>query len=375
MFNQLAEMDGIDVDIFYFDPGATELMYDEGYGKDIRWDVSILHKSAKVLWNPIRSKSVVHWRQICPGVVWALFSRKYDWIWLGSYSSPASFLALICAKLAGVRVMLQTDTNILNEKRKVRGSLFRAYINLYYRLVDKFLAIGDKNRDHFLDRGCRESAIILCPYPVDIERYQNLSQGESGCAASKEIRRRLNIREDAFVFVFCGKLIERKRPMDFIRAVLEVCKTIDSPIHGLVVGSGPLEESLRSSLSKDSPITITGFVNQLEMPIYLNSGNAGVVCSDYDPHPLVCTEMAACGLPLIVSHFCGVWGRDDIVKPGENGIVYECGNVQELSKAMAILASSSIISKRMGMRSLEISETQSYRRAAEIVYKTTREDA
>jgi glycosyltransferase involved in cell wall biosynthesis len=140
-----------------------------------------------------------------------------------------------------------------------------------------------------------------------------------------------------------------------------------SDTYGLIIGSGEMEQQLRATLTADDRVVITGFVNQSEIPYHMLLADIGVVSSEWDPHPLVTTEFAMCGLPVIVSHFCGVWGEHDILRPGENGFLYDCGDVPELAKQISRLLDDDALRMQMAQRSLVIAEEQSADYAAKVV--------
>jgi glycosyltransferase involved in cell wall biosynthesis len=175
---------------------------------------------------------------------------------------------------------------------------------------------------------------------------------------------RYDIPPKAKIIVFSGKLIERKRPQDFIRALRQLDR---DDVYGLMLGSGPLEDTLRRELVSTDRVRLAGFVNQSLMPYHLLLGDVGVVTSEWDPHPLVTTEFAACSMPVVVSHYCGVAGEHDILRPGENGYTYECGNIDELVNYLTQLLDNEVLRRRMGQRSVELAHEQSAEYAAEVV--------
>ena len=180
----------------------------------------------------------------------------------------------------------------------------------------------------------------------------------------EELRTRHAIPQGARVVAFCGKLIERKRPRDLIDAL----RLIDrKDTYGLLIGSGEMEADLRKHLTLNDRIVITGFVNQSEIPYHMLLADIGVVTSEWDPHPLVTTEFAMCARPVIVSHYCGVWGDHDILRPGENGFLYKCGDVPELAEQISSLLDQDDLRLSMGQRSLVFAEAQSAEHAARVV--------
>jgi glycosyltransferase involved in cell wall biosynthesis len=84
---------------------------------------------------------------------------------------------------------------------------------------------------------------------------------------------------------------------------------------------------------------------------------------------LVTTEFAACGLPVVASHFCGVWGEHDILRPEENGFVYTCGHVDELVGYVTRLLHDDTLRQSMGRRGMELAQEQSAQYAAEVIMR------
>jgi hypothetical protein len=65
--------------------------------------------------------------------------------------------------------------------------------------------------------------------------------------------------------------------------------------------------------------------------------DVGVVNSEWDAHPLVATEFAVCGLPVVTSECCGAWGEHDVLRVGENRFTYPCGQVEMLAEPIRSL--------------------------------------
>ena len=133
----------------------------------------------------------------------------------------------------------------------------------------------------------------------------------------------MGIPPDAVVFAFVGKLIDKKRPADFVAAVTRA-RRAGSRLHALVIGSGPLGPATES-LARDleAPVHFAGFRNQSELPGFLAACDAVVLTSDAgETWGLVVNEAMACGLPAIVSDAAGCVrdsgrrGTDGLPVPG-----------------------------------------------------------
>ncbi len=370
MFKHLSEVPDISTHIYYYDYGSLKGAFDPGYGTSESWDVDLLSGTpTKVLPNLLRGQQISQFRQFNPRVIGAMLRERFDAVFVSGYVSPSNWLVLLGAKLLGAKVFYQSDTNILDEERKPQSRLKAVLRRAFLDRVDLFLPIGDHNREVYTRLGYDPQNMVWCPCPVDVERFRGSLDNAQTKTVSEGLRAKYDIPDGAKIVAFCGKLIERKRPQDLIDAVRSLGR---SDVYALLIGSGPMEAQLRAGLSPADPVRITGFVNQSQMPAHMMLADVGVVCSEWDPHPLVVTEFAACGLPVVASHFCGMWGPNDILRPDENGFVYPCGDVAELACCITRLVDDPALAARMGAHSLELSATQSARYGAQIVAEQLR---
>jgi len=77
-----------------------------------------------------------------------------------------------------------------------------------------------------------------------------------------------------------------------------------------------------------------------------------VLPSEYEPWGLVVNEAMAAGLPVIVSDKVGC--AADLVRSGENGVVYRCGDLAALAKALGVVVTDADRRRCWGRRSREI---------------------
>lgn len=363
LFRALADDPRLEVTVYYYDP--QEGMYDSGFGRTETWDIDLRQGfRSHVLFNLLRGRSVRITRQINPGVITVFARNRFDAVFLSGYASPSNWLVLLLARLIGAHVLYQSDTNILDDQRKKRSRLGKWLRGLFLAQVDTYLVAGDKNREFYLSYGLYDRKMIWCPIPVDVGRFAAARLDPNLDAELRTLREQYFLPSKAKVVVFCGKLIDRKRPQDFIEAI----HRLDRPdVYGLLLGSGPLERTISASLQPNERIRLVGFVNQSAIPYFMLLADVGVIASEWDPHPLVATEFAACGLPVIASHYAGVWGPHDILRPGENGFVYACGDVSELVVHLERLLDDEPLRQAMGRRSLELVQGQSVAHAAEAI--------
>ena len=151
-----------------------------------------------------------------------------------------------------------------------------------------------------------------------------------------ELRAAWRIPPSAVGVLFCGKLIEKKRPLDVLKA-LDVFRRDKATVHLLVVGDGCLRKECEAFVAaKQLPVTFAGFLNQKEMPKAYAACDALVLPSGHaETWGLVVNEAMACGLCAIVSDRVGC--GPDLVEDGVNGWRFRAGDVVALAERITTL--------------------------------------
>lgn len=182
-----------------------------------------------------------------------------------------------------------------------------------------------------------------------------------------ELRQRWAIPPRTFCFLFAGKLQPKKRPFDLLEALrLLQVDPLATPVHLLLVGTGPLEEACRALAAQHRlPVSFAGFLNQSEMPSAYAVADSLVLPSDHgETWGLVVNEAMACGLPAIVSDQVGC--AEDLVLEGRTGLVSPVGQPAALAAAMGRMAADPDAAAQMGATAKELVQAHfSVRNAAE----------
>jgi glycosyltransferase involved in cell wall biosynthesis len=97
-------------------------------------------------------------------------------------------------------------------------------------------------------------------------------------------------------------------------------------------------------------VRFLGFVNQFRLPAVYTSANLFVIPSDYDPCPVVVCEAMLCGLPAVLSD--QIRGRLDLVRPGETGDIFPCGDINALAASIQKLLSGAVALAEMKLNAL-----------------------
>jgi len=142
-----------------------------------------------------------------------------------------------------------------------------------------------------------------------------------------------SIPKDRKIIYYSGHMERRKGVDVIIHAANElICKLCRSDIHFLILGNKNQEEVDFDSLYKNrksaNHITFGGY--RSDVSSILPSCHLGVIASTgWDSFTMSSVEMAAAGLPLIVSNLQGL---KEVVEPQKTGYLFEPGDHIELSQ-------------------------------------------
>lgn len=360
LFRALAAEPDIDLTVFFgSDHGVSSNKVDPGFGKAFAWDVPLLEGYRHVfLKNSRKGVNVNDWRLDGPGLA-AYFAReRYDAVLVFGWNKMLFWQAIWWGRKYGIPLILRGESNLKQTRPWYVRAVKKMLFPLLFKQFRTFLAIGKLNTEMYRHFGVPVERIFSAPYCVDNSYFASRASTATNDAAI--LRKELGIGEHDTVFLFMAKLIERKRPLDLIRAH---CALKRSDVHTIIVGDGPLMDEC-ANLVRDSQagsVHLVGFKNQSELPLFYAAADVLVLPSDYETWGLVVNEAMACGLPCIVSDNCGC--AEDMIVQGETGYTYRCGEIAALANAMERLSGSREKVRRMGeaarnfSRSFDINRT------------------
>lgn len=330
-FRRLAAEPGIDLTVFFcLIPDARQ--QGDGFGVEFQWDLPLLEGYRHQLLRNVAPRPSVSCFRGCdtPEIARILGAGRFDAVIVNGWVVKSCLQALLACRRHRIPCLVRGESNALRprpwHKRFVHRLLLRQYSG--------FLAIGKANRDFYLQNGVASSRIFMTPYGVANEWFA--AQAATHRGQREEWRRQRGIPADAFVFLFSGKLIPKKRPLDILRAMAAPGQ--HRPWHLLIAGDGALRAECEAfALRTGAPVSFAGFLNQGEMPKAYAAADCLVLPSDNgETWGLVVNEAMASGVPAIVSDQVGC--HQDLIVPGETGLVYPCGDVAALGRCLAAMA-------------------------------------
>jgi glycosyltransferase involved in cell wall biosynthesis len=270
------------------------------------------------------------WRLTNP-VLWKRIDlENFDVVLTWGWGYASAWLAVAAASAHRVRVLLlgESHDGSLAPRPPWKDVARRMILAQLFRQVDAFLAIGSRNREFYRSFGVPEERIFLAPYAVDNAFFTEYC--DRLLPRRAELRRALGVEDGRPIIVCSGKLIERKAPLDLLRAFARVREEVPAKL--VFLGDGRLRGALQSlsrELDVAEDVYITGFRQQDNMCEIYVAADLMVFPSHFETWGLVLNEAMLFGLPVICSS--GVTAHQDLVLEGTTGNVYPLGDIPRLS--------------------------------------------
>ncbi|MFC4293989.1 glycosyltransferase family 4 protein [Novosphingobium tardum] len=335
--------------------------FDPGFRQKLTWDIDLLEGTDPVFVAGARKRKLAPGplRMLAPDVMRAVWRGRLDALVIHGHNFGANHLATIAAKLKGIPVFSRGETHLGLPFSERRLGLRNAIMPRYYSQLDGFLAIGSRNREFYRAMQVPESKIFDFPYTVDNDRM--IAQARLEPAERAALRARLSLRDGVPTVLYASKFMARKHPDDLIEAARRLrASGLDLDI--LMVGAGEMEAELKAQ-ARDlpgAPVIFPGFANQTELPRLFGASDIFVLPSEAEPWGLIVNEAMCGGLPIVASREIG--SVADLVVDGENGRVFDAGDVEGLTAALRDLVADPQRRAAMGRASLARIEAWNYDR-------------
>ena len=155
--------------------------------------------------------------------------------------------------------------------------------------------------------------------------------------------------------LFVGRLSIQKGILPFLR-FLETTHGYPE-WHLKIVGEGPLGALLKSIVAQSKilvdRVTFTGWLSREQLVTVYQASDIFVFPTLDEGMPNAVLEAMACGLPIIATN---VAGNEDLIKPGENGFLFEMNNLKKLHEDLSSLLNSRRQIDWFGIHSREIAK-------------------
>ena len=273
----------------------------------------------------------------------ALEQTNPDVVAVNGWNNFGSLIAANCCVRRGLPIIVMSESARQDEPRTSWKEMVKRQIVGVYSAA---LVGGQRHVEYLVELGMPRERIFTGYDVVDNNyfarraseiRNSHLRRGCGGQAAF-EIRKKYELPEN--YFLASARFIEKKNLVRLVRAYAEYRRRTsgDAPWDLVLLGDGPLRETLNSQLSTlnlHAHVHLPGFRPYGELPVYYALANAFVHPSTTEQWGLVVNEAIASGLPVIVSERCGC--APELVQG--NGFTFDPTDDHELASRLLEMAS------------------------------------
>jgi glycosyltransferase involved in cell wall biosynthesis len=231
-------------------------------------------------------------------------------------------------------------TEYLRFKSKMQMLLYRPI----FKRCDLLVYVSERQRQYWRNRGVAGKYDIVIHNGVNLDHFRDRSDSSQRAA----LRAQCAFLADDMLIGICAALRPEKAHRDLLLSLARLRKRgISAKV--LIIGDGPercaIERTI-TTLNLDGCVFITGFKDDVRP--YLAICDVIVLASHaIETFSIAALEAMAMGKPLVLTR---IGGAEEQVVDGQNGFLYEPGDIDALSDKLAELQLAST-RKRMGMAS------------------------
>ena len=271
-----------------------------------------------------------------PRVVWWLYHllRRERPNILHTHAWGTLYEGLIAGRLAGVPAIVHGEHGTLQlSPRQVTAQRW-----------------GWNRADHVLSVSSRLAERMAEAVGVPLDRVHVIRNGVNlarfSGRRSAEARRALGASAATTVVIgAAGRLVDVKDHATFVEAIAAL-KARRHDVVGVIAGDGPLKADLEARITRaglDGSVRLLGHRGDIEqvfegLDIFVQSSKSEGMSNTI-------LEAMASGLPVVATH---VGGADEMVVPGETGILVPPSNAERMADALARLVEGAELRTRMG---------------------------
>ena len=333
VFRHLSAAAGVDFTTLFCTLPTAEQQGAE-FGVKFEWDIPLLDGYRyHVLDNVSKEPSLVRFRGCdTPGVYEYLKEQAFDAVVVNGWVVKSCLQTARACRRLGIPCIVRGEANHLRKRAWWKRLIHRRLMKLF----DAYCPIGKSSTTFYRELGVREDALFLAPYCIENERIAAISTRTPDEVA--EARQRFGLESDSTVFLFCGKLIDKKHPLGLLEAT-RIAVQLGGRFQVLIVGEGHLRESCSQFVDDHQlPVRFSGFLNQSQIGQAYRASNALVLPSDNgETWGLVVNEAFAAQIPALVSDQVGC--HLDLIHADQTGWVHPFGDWTRLAEQMVEAAS------------------------------------
>lgn len=265
--------------------------------------------------------------------------REYTILHLAGWGHPVLLGALLMARSLQIPVAVESDTAEGRSDRSWRH-FWRHWVKkplypLLFRLPSRFLPGGTRQARYLEQYGVGQQRMTIAQMTVDVCAIRRFCS-QNRQAARSAARARWRMPADDRIVLYVGRLEASKGLQELLSAFAHAVAE-DNNLCLAIAGDGSFRARVEAIAAKpDCRVSYLGRLSGDDVLRAYLAADLLVLPSLFEPWGLVINEAMACGLPVIVSDRVGC--ADDLVRPGETGLIVGAGREIDLASAIRQLA-------------------------------------
>ena len=271
-----------------------------------------------------------------------------------SNTPKGSLLSMIAAKLTGVpnRIYLVTGLRYQGFSGS-KAKLLKTMERITCAFATKVIPEGQGVKNTLIkDKITKKDLEII--HNGNINGIDPDYFSIDACPGSREtIRAELGLSEDAFTFIFIGRMVRDKGMNELADVIRDI--SVDHPdMRVILVGSfesdlDPLAPGNEAFFKSSPNVIYVG--RQADVRPYLKAADALVFPSYREGFPNVVLQAGAMGLPMIVTD---INGCNEVVVDNVNGVIIPPRNKEALKQAMSSFLDNPKVARQMSQHAREM---------------------
>ena len=255
-------------------------------------------------------------------------------VMLVGYGSRFDREAVFVASRTGLPLLFRGETTDHSVSRTTARAWMRdTALRGFYGRLQRVLYIGQRSLEHYRRLGVPETKLTFAPYCVETTPF-------AGDEAARQqlrgpARQELGVSEADLVFLFAGKISERKGPDLLVRAVKQLPEALRARVCLCFMGDGQMKAEIASAAAETPAVRVVflGFQNQTRLSRYYHAADLLVLPSRRgETWGLVVNEALHHGVPCVVSEAVGC--ALDLIRTGITGHTFETDSAGSLAEAL-----------------------------------------
>ncbi len=255
--------------------------------------------------------------EICDRLESAFANRSIQAMAINGWGFRTSLAAVRFCRQKRIPMILMSESTPWDEPRMfLKEWIKRKIVSVF----SSALVGGGAHTEYLEQLGLARDSIYTGYDVIDNEYFARGAISDKATQDGQKIHQNLT---EPF-FLASGRFIPKKNHLMLLSAYSEYRKMAENPWDLVILGDGPLRDSLESQiqmLKLTHCVHLPGFIQYPDLPVYYSLARAFLHPSLTEQWGLVVNEAMASSLPVLVSNRCGC--ARDLVQEGINGLILD----------------------------------------------------